>query len=161
MADITNASELVEPLKRAIATPGGFDEAYPDSDDDILFSYLTDAFGEIRLDGLFSEGSVDWVTGEFDPVLSQGEAALVVIYASMNILGTQIRNTGTRNKYVAGPVQYETEFSAGVLQASLNAMNDRKKQLLKGANSSGVPWFGDAYVGRLICGWHWFEEWGL
>jgi hypothetical protein len=157
---ITNAGYLIEPLKRAIAPPGGFDDAFPDADDDTLFAYITDAFGEARIDGFFLDGSVDWVTGEFDPEISQAEAALLVIYASMNILTTQIRNTGTRNKYVAGPVQYETEFSAGVLQAALASMEARKKQLLQSTNSA-VPWFGDAYVSRLVCNWHWFEEEGV
>lgn len=154
--DITNASELVEPLKRAVAGPGQFDNDYPDSDDDTLFAYITDAYGEARLDGFFPEGSVDWVTGDFDPVISQGEAALLVIYASIRILTSQIRNLGTKSKYVAGPVSFETEYSAGVLQSILAEMQDRKKQLLKSV-SSGVPWFGDAYVSRLVDGWHWFD----
>lgn len=151
MADITNAGELIEPLKRAIAGPGQFDTAYPDADDDTLFAYITDAYGEARLDGFFSNGSVDWVTGDFDPVISQAEAALLVIYASMNILGTQIRNLGTKNTYKAGPVEYSTEYSAGVLQSILAEMSDRKKQLLRGM-SNGTPWFGDAYWGRLTYG---------
>lgn len=152
---ITNAGDLIEPLKRAIAPPGGFDAVFPDADDDTLFAYITDAYGEARLDNFFANGTVDWVNGAFSPVLSQAEAALVVIYASMNILMTQIRNTGSRSKYVAGPVEFETEYSSGVLQASLKAMLDRKKQLLK-AITNGTPWFGDAYVGRMIDNWYWF-----
>lgn len=153
MADISNAGDLIEPLKRAIAGPGQFDEAFPDADDDTLFAYITDAFGEARLDGFFAGGSVDWVSGDFDPEISQAEAALLVIYASMNILGTQIRNLGTRSKYKAGPVEFETEYSAGVLQSILSEMSDRKKQILRGL-SSGTPWFGDAYWGRLTSGWY-------
>lgn len=156
MADISNAGDLVDPLKRAVAPPGEFDAAFPDADDDTLFAYITDAYGDARIDGFFPNGTVDWVTGEFDPELSQAEAALLVIYASTNILATQIRNIGTKSTYKAGPVEYSTEYSAGVLQASLNALLDRKKMLLKSV-SNGVPWFGDAYVGRLIDGWHWFE----
>ncbi len=158
MADIANAFELVEPLKRAVAPPGGFDAAFPDADDDTLVAYITDAYGEARLDGFFLEGSVDWLTGEFDPEITQGEAALVVIYASMNILGTQIRNTGTKSKYKAGPVEYETEFSAGVLQAAYAAMEARKLRLIKSI-SSGIPWFGDAYWGRLTGGWSQTDPW--
>jgi hypothetical protein len=47
-----------------------------------------------------------------------------------------------------------------VLQAALASMEARKKQLLQSTNSA-VPWFGDAYVSRLVCNWHWFEEEGV
>ncbi len=151
MADITNAAELIEPLKRAIAGPGQFDAAYPDSDDDTLFAYITDAFGEARLDGFFSAGSVDWVSGDFDPEITQAEAALLVIYASINILTTQIRNLGTKSTYKAGPVEYSTEYSAGVLKGILDSLFVRKAQLSKTV-TSGIPWFGDAYWGRLTSG---------
>lgn len=155
---IANASELIDPLKRAVAPPGGYDTAFPDGDDDTLFAYVTDAFGEARLDGFFPESSVDWVSGDFDPEITQAEAALLVIYASMNILTTQIQNLGTKNRYVAGPVEYETEYSAGVLQNRLNAMTDRKNQLIKSI-SSGIPWFGDAYWGRLTDGVYQTDPW--
>jgi hypothetical protein len=156
MATISNAFELVEPLKRAVAPPGGFDTAFPDADDDILFAYITDAYGEARLDNFFTDGTVDWVSGDFSPEITQGEAALLVIYASINILTTQIRNAGTKASYKAGPVEYSTENSAGVLQSSLNSLLARKAQLLK-AVTNGVPWFGDAYWGRLTDGWYQLE----
>lgn len=155
MANITNAAELIEPLKRAVAPPGGFETAFPDADDDMLFAYITDAFGEARLDAFFSDGSVDWVTGAFSPTITQAEAALLVIYASMNILTTQIRTLGTKSKYVAGPVSYETEYSAGVLRSILEEMTNRKRLLIK-AISNGTPWFGDAYYGRLAYPDYWF-----
>lgn len=150
---ITNAGDLIEPLKRAVAAPGGYDDAFPNGDDDTLFAYITDAFSEARIDRFFPLNTVDWVTGDFNPILSQGDGYLVVLYAAINILGTQLRNMGTSNTYKAGPVEYSTTNSATVIKGALDALQARKLQLIKyrGAGS-GTPWFGDAYWGRLSHG---------
>lgn len=150
---IVNAADLVESLKRAVAPPGGYDDAFPNGDDDTLFAYLTDAFSEARLDRFFTNGTVDWVSGDFDPILSQGDGYLVVLYAAINILSTQLRNMGASATYKAGPVEYSTSNSATVIKGQMDALQARKLQLIKyrGA-SAGTPWFGDAYWGRLSHG---------
>ncbi len=151
MATIENLAELVEPLKREIAGPGQYEAAFPDSDDDILFAYITDAFSEAQLDGYLSTNTVDLLTGELQDELTLGESALVTIYAAMKIMNTQILNLATKSSYKAGPVEYSTEGSASVLKTALDQLALRKSRLLT-TNYSSESWWADAYWGRIFCG---------
>src|SRR3954463_14232674 len=97
----TNIGDLIEPLKREVATPGTFDTVFPDTDDDALFGVLADGFSEAQLDGFFGTNTIDLVTGEIDPEISNGAAALVVIYAAMKILRGQMRALSSGERYKA------------------------------------------------------------
>lgn len=165
---VTNAADLIEPLKRAVAAPGGYDDAFPNGDDDTLFAYITDAFSEARMDRNPSlTGTVDWVDGTFDPILTQGEAYLVVVYAAINILSNVLRNQSTANTYKAGTVEYSTEYSANVIKGALDSLNARRAEILR-RSMNNPAWFGDAYWGRMTngvqqspAGWSLWPEWGF
>lgn len=144
---ISNVSELVEPLKRQVAGPGQYDATFPDGDDDTLFAYLTDAFGEAQLDTFLGTNGVDWVTGDFTTALTLGEASLVIIYAAMSIIRSQISAATTKATYKAGPVEYSTENSATVLKGMLDALAHRRDQLVK-TNYKSLTWIGDSYWSR-------------
>jgi hypothetical protein len=150
MSTIANVGDLVEPLKREVAGPGNFDTAFPNADDDVLFAYLADAFGEAQLDGYLKTNTLDLVTGEFQDELTLGESALVTIYAAMKIMNTQILGLATNSKYVAGPVSFETGNSATVLKSAIDALNARKLRLLR-TNYSSPSWWTDAYWSRIFC----------
>lgn len=150
----TDLAELVEPLKRGIAVPGEFDTWFPNTADDDLTATLCDSFAECQLDGYFGELVLDLNTNLVTDDLSMAGRALVVIYASIRIIQSQIRQLTTTEKYKAGPVEYELGRSAGVLKAELEAMQARKLQLLAMARRSGrVTYVNDSYFARAFANW--------
>lgn len=163
MSTLTNLAELVEPLKREVAAPGGFDAAYPDADDDIMFAYLADAFGQAQLDYHLKANSVDLVTGVFDTPLTLGEGALVTIYAALRIFTTQILNSATKSTYKAGPVEYSTAASDRVLTAAIQQLETRLERLLTSGYTSPM-WVADGYWGRIMYDYnqpnYWYDSHG-
>lgn len=149
MAD--NVEDLVEPLKRELSGPGDFDDDFPNSDDDTLGFYISDGFSEAQLDGFLGTYTLDLLTGDFDPVLELKDSALVVIYAGLRILRSQLRSLAQSAKYVAGPVSYEVSSSASVIKAELEALLARRDQLIK-YNRPSETFFLDAYWSRVFGG---------
>jgi hypothetical protein len=123
---------MVESLKRILAVPGdaNFVATFPNTSDDDLTGVLGDAFSEAQLDGFFGTQSYDPDTGYVTVGLSNPGMALVVLYASIRVIRTQLRNLQTSVKYKAGPVEYDVQQSANVLSGELKAFEDRQKQLI-------------------------------
>lgn len=145
----TDLADLIEPLKRELAVPGTFDTAYPDTDDDALFGALADGFGEAKLDGFFSDTTLDLVEGTVDPEISDGGGALIVIYSAMRILRAQMRSVSTSSRYKAGNVEYETNISVNVMVNELKALVDRKNQLIAaGRSANSTVYVTDVYWDR-------------
>lgn len=141
--------ELVEPLKREVNPPGS--DLYPDATDDSWLGSLTDAFWEIRLYGMldgyeenaaarggpeeFGEGKVTPVGVLADYDDPSGYAAgvdlprelqqLVVLWAGYKVVLTNLGTLKSQFRAKAGPVEYETQQSATLLKALLDALKAR------------------------------------
>jgi hypothetical protein len=151
---MTDLSTLVEGLKREIAVPGEFDTTFPNTADSDLEATLGDAFAECQMDGFFSTMSLDTGTFVVTPDLSAAGGALVIIYGSMRILRSYIRELGTRSLYEAGPVKYETERAASVLKEELVYLKERKASLIAQGKTSGrQTYVYDGYFARAATDW--------
>lgn len=115
--------ELIASYQREVAPLGQFDTLFPGVSADAITGALADGFGRAQLEGFFQEHSMADYT--VTPDLSASELSLVVLYAGINHLRTQIANTENRALYEAGPVKYETERTASTLNALLRDAQDR------------------------------------
>lgn len=145
----TDLTSMVEALKRQVALPGQFATAYPKVTDEHLVAALADAFAETRLDGFFRAHQLDLQAGTVTPALTDAGQSLVIIYAGIQWVRSEVRNQGTSVRYKAGPVEYEKQQAATVLVELLKQLNARKQALLdaakRGAQSTYVM---DAVWGR-------------
>lgn len=119
-------SDLVPSLEREIQPPGT--DLYPNVADAVWVGHLSDAFWEGRLHGLFagyaeSDGLVSPTSGTTD--MSRDLQQLVVLYAGYRITLASYVNLNSSFRAVAGPVEYETQKSAQVLRAVLDALKER------------------------------------
>ncbi len=151
MSDLTL---LVEPLKREVAVPGEFDTTFASTSDDDLAATLGDGFAECQLDGFFPTMSLNASTFVVTPDISVAGGALVVLYAAVRMIRSQIRNLKSSVKYEAGGAIYEVSQAASVLVAELKTLEDRKKGLLMqilraGRVTNGVTVM-DGYIVRSI-----------
>lgn len=141
--------DFVDPLKREVNPPGS--DLFPDATDDSWLGSLTDAFWEIRLYGMldgyeenagarggpaeFGEGKVTpvGVLADYDDPsgyaadvdLPRELAQLVVLWAGWKIVLTRFGSLNSVFRAKAGPVEYETQQSATVLKALLDALKAR------------------------------------
>lgn len=122
MSDLANLSES---LKRRVAVPGDFADLFPNTTDDDVVGVLMDGFARAQLDGYF--GSVTATdAGILTPDITRPQGSLIVLYGGVLMVQTQLLNLKNKQRYVAGPVQYETEQSASILTAILKQLNDEK-----------------------------------
>jgi hypothetical protein len=127
---MTDLVVLVPSLKRALAIPGTFDEAFPDTSDDDLEATLGDGYAMAQLYGFFDTGDLDPLTFVVTPDLTQSEGMLVVLFASIEIVKTSIRYLKTKVAYRAGPVEYAAEQSASALTELLKQLEAQRQELL-------------------------------
>lgn len=118
---MTALATLVEPLKRELAVPGLFADAFPSTVDDDLQASLADAFAEAQLYGFFPKMTLAETNADFETsdVLSAAGGALILIFAATRIIRSQLRTLATMEKYKAGPVEFEIQHAATVLTAEL------------------------------------------
>lgn len=130
---MSDLNDWVDALKRAVAPPGEFDTLFTDSTDDELLGYLLDAFGECQLDGFFNANPsyVAADSGTVTPDLNRGQMALIIIYASVRIIQTQLMNMKNRQRYEAKGAVYETETGSNILTTTLKQLNDRKLEIIQ------------------------------
>lgn len=150
---MSDLNDWVESLKRAVAPPGQFDTYYPDSTDDDLLGSLLDAYGECQLDGFFTTGWELADSGVITPDITRGQAALLVIFAGVRILQTQLMNLRNEQKYEAAGAIFEVKTSSNVLTSILKQMNDRKKELivrLRTNSASSAFSMADAYILKAV-----------
>lgn len=153
-----NASELVEPLQRAVAVPGTFDTAYPSTGEDDLIGLLLDGFAEAQLDGFLSDNTyiadpddVDY--GLLDPVITQPEGALIVIYSSSRLLANELSSRKTHIRYEASGAVFEQDYSAQVLVERLKEIRARITDMRTQASTAGAGsafLMADMYLGRAL-----------
>jgi hypothetical protein len=140
---MTAVADLVPALKRELAVPGGYDDLFPDSDDDELAGYLADAFGEAQLYGFFATTTLDTDLAT-TPDLSTAGAALVSLFAAMRIIRAQLRNLNASERYKAGSTEYEITRAATVLKQELTFLQQRITDLITAAKRQALT--ATAYV---------------
>lgn len=146
----TDLTELVPALKRSIAVPGTFADVFPDTSDPDLAGTLGDAFAECQLDGFFETYTMaddENITED----LTRPEQALVIIYATVRILQSEIRNRKTHKRYEAGSTVFEEDQGSATLVELLREYKDRKKDLREQGISGDAGeafYMADAYLMR-------------
>jgi hypothetical protein len=149
--------DLVDPLKREVATPGEFATFYPNTTDDDLLGALQDAFWEARIDGMLegfteSEGAVAPIGGSIVTAdqLGRDFQQLIVLYAGYRFVRNYLMNLKTGFRAQAGPVEYETSQSAQVLRDILAALKDKRNLILARLSDIGAvnSYYIDAVVER-------------
>lgn len=158
----TELSQFVGSLRREVTPLGG---ALPATiTDEELTAHLADAFWEARLDGFCTgyacdeHGSVDPVDrdGAVDPggpQFRREQVALVIIYAGIRILRSQVLNTRSAFRAKAGPVEYEEQASSTMLTEMLKQLKATKDRLIDQADTDDdlTHVFGfDAFSTRLF-----------
>jgi len=144
--------DMVPMYKREVAPPGQFDATWPGVDDPMIKGYLADGFAEAQLEGFFGTVVLDLATEDFVPDLSQPGMMLVVIYAGMRTLRSQLLTANSNTRYKAGPTEYEVSGpSASVLTELIKGARARRDQLLEQARRGQGPtdYFLDYYALRI------------
>lgn len=129
---MTSLETLVEALKRELAIPGVFADAFPDTTDDDLQAALADGFAEAQLWGFFSTMTLTEDNGTFtvDPDLSAAGGALILAFTATRTIRAWLRSLNSAERYKAGPVEYETERAASMLKAELDYLSKRLQDLI-------------------------------
>lgn len=124
----SDLTDLVPALKRAVAVPGTFADIFPDTSDVDLGGTLGDSFSEAQLDGFFEAYTTTDDTTVVE-TLTRAEQALIVIYATVRILQSEIRNRKTHVRYEAGATVFEQDQGSATLVELLREFKERKKDL--------------------------------
>lgn len=149
--------DLVDPLKREVATAGEFTQFFPNTSDDDLLGMLQDAFWEARLDGLLegfneNEGTVAPEGGSTaaEDQLTRDYQQLIVLYAGYRMVRNYLLNLKTGFRTQAGPVEYETSQFAAVLRDVLAALKDKRNLILERLSDIGAvnSYYIDAIISR-------------
>lgn len=148
---MTLLKTLAPALRRELAPPGQFDQVFPGVVEKDLVDQLADAFGEAQLWGFF--GTMELLDIDTDARTSQdlsaAGGALLVIFAGMRVIRSQLREMSASERYKAGPVEMETSRSANLLRDELAFLTKRLQQLIDDAKRPKVTAYVlDGYVGR-------------
>lgn len=159
----TDLNDLVEPLKRAVATPGTFAAVYTTSTDDDVVGALCDGYWKAKLDDwplgnstidldtqIVSDGDATTPTVS---VLSDSDKALIVLYTAIDWINVYLLNLKTKTSAKAGPVSFDTEQAATVLTSLQKTYDARRQDLLKlkAARTGGINISTtDAYITRAL-----------
>jgi hypothetical protein len=146
-------AELIESLQNTVCRPGTFGDLFPESTDELLLSVLCDGLAEAHLEGLLMAYECD-EDGIVEPSLTSGRAAVVVLFASVRFLRSDLLNRNTSVVYEAGSAHYETTQATNILRDILKALQDQKDRVVArfsdttaGANSAF--YMADQYLHRI------------
>jgi hypothetical protein len=144
-------ADLIPNLKVQISPPGT--DLFSGVTNNEWLTRLENGFWEARLDGLFmnyraADGAVEPISGDTD--LQRHEQQLIILYAALDVVMTELRNAQSMFSAKAGPVEYETQKSAQLLRDVLKATQDQILRIignmtLYGVNSTVVY---DAIISR-------------
>lgn len=151
-------SESIASLRDLVATPGTFATFYPDTTAEDLLRVLEDALAECQLERMLRGHSVE--DGYVTPALSQGQVALVVIFAAVRFMRASLLNANASVTYKAGSAEYSTSTSASLLKAILDDLKAQKDRLIDAAAGGDGPGAGnvafymaDQYLARVCADW--------
>lgn len=142
---MTDLAELVEPLKREVAVPGTFSAAFPDTTDDDLAASLLDAFAQAQLDGFLLKTDAD-DNGVTSPDLSRGAQGLLVLYAGIRFLTTDLLNRKSHTRYEAGGAVFEQDQGASILVEALKNLQAKKASIIALAQAQARTMIGTTIV---------------
>ncbi len=148
--------DLVEPLKRTVSPPGV--EVFPDATDTEFAGYLSDAFWEIRMLGMFtnyteSDLEVFPITGTTD--LPREQQSLIIVFAAITIVTNELKAMETVFRVKAGPAEFETQKSANLLKDVLAELQ-RRRSIVEG-QLFALGEVTDAYIDSV---WERSAGWG-
>lgn len=151
---MTDLIDLVESYKREVAPPGAFASLFPAATDVDLTGALADGFAQAQLEGFFATSVLDLDDLTVTPDLSTAGRALVVIYAGMRALRSQLLTVKTSVRYKAGPTEYEVQTSSASLLAEtmrdLRARRDALLELARVAARGQTTYVLDNYMTRVV-----------
>lgn len=125
-------SDLIPNLKVQVNPPG--QDLFSTTTNNEWVMRMENAFWNARLDGLF--GAYKAADGEVVPLdpnapdIGRDGLQLVILYAAMDIVVTEMRNLQSSFKAKAGPVEYEQQRSAVLLKGVLDTLNARIKAII-------------------------------
>jgi hypothetical protein len=155
MAVHSDLADLIVSLQTTVARPGTFEDLFPESTDDLLLSVLCDGLAEAHLEGLLMAYECD-EDGIVDPPLTSGRSAVVVLFAAVRFLRSDLLNRNTSVVYEAGSAHYETTQATNILRDILKALQDQKDRVVAkfsdtggsvGANAAFL--MADQYLARI------------
>jgi hypothetical protein len=148
-------ADLVESLRYLVARPGTFEQFYPETTDDALISCLCDGLAEAHLEGLLMAYDCD-ENGIVSPALSSGRAAVVVLFAGLRFIRSELLNRSEAVVYKAGSAVYEATQSTNILRDIMKALQAQKDRIVAkfadgGTGGSSAFYMADQYLARVRC----------
>jgi hypothetical protein len=144
-------ADAVDSLRYAVARPGTFADFYPETTDDMLLAVLIDGMAECQLEGLLLDYSAD-EDGILTPALSNGQAAMVTLFAALRFLRSELINRNTSVAYKAGSASYETTQATNILRDIMKALQAQKDRVVDLGGSGGASsafYMADQFLARL------------
>lgn len=144
-------AEAVDSLRYLVARPGTFSDFYPETTEDMLIAVLVDGMAEAHLEGLLLDNDVD-ADGILDPPLTNGQGALVTLFAAVRFLRAELINRNTSVTYEAGSAHYETTQATNILRDILKGLLAQKERVIEAGASSGAGsafYMADQYLARV------------
>lgn len=147
----TNLGDYVDSLRAMLARPGTFDDLFPETDDDGLIQLLRDGLAECNMEQLLV-GYVSDQQGIVRPEMPAGAIAMVVLFAGIRLVRSEILNRVTSTKYTAGPVSAEQSYSTNILRDVAKQLEAQKITLINlyRSSSAGVEFYmADSFIANL------------
>ncbi len=153
---IDDLSDAVDKLRYSVARPGTFSTFYPETTDDMLLAVLIDGAAEAQLEGVFLTYDID-EDGIITPAMTNGQAAVIVLFAAVRFLRAELINRNTSVTYEAGSAHYETTQATNILRDILKGLEASKGRVMASIGESGGSLAGgaaaffmaDQYLARL------------
>jgi hypothetical protein len=147
----TDFGDYVDSLRGMLARPGTFAALFPETNDDGLIQLLRDGLAEANMEQLLVGYTSD-ANGIVRPPMAPGAVAMVVLFAGVRLVRSEILNRVTSTKYVAGPVSAEQSYSTNILRDVAKALETQKTTLINlyRSSSAGVDFYmADAFIANL------------
>jgi hypothetical protein len=156
-------ADLIGNLKVQVNPPGA--DLFPSVSNNEWVLRLENSFWTARLDGLFGaykaeDGTIVPIDPNTTVDLGRDAQQLVILYAAMDIVITEMRNLQSSFSAKAGPVEYTTQRSAQLLKGVLDVISGRIKSIIFLLSSYASPTIQfDAIIERtdaLSSGMQWW-----
>jgi hypothetical protein len=144
----TDLAAYTQSLRNVVARPGTYADLFPETTDDLLVQVLADGLAECHLEATLLGYEAD-DNALVRPPLASGQVALVVLYAGLRLLRSELLNRVTSAKYVAGPVSADTTYATNVLRDIMKALEQQKERvtLLLSTNTAATTFsMADSYA---------------